>query len=70
MSRFDDLAQENLRQRNDLARTSRDVRQTAEGDVVIEYPRRLLLRAPAGHYFAVVVDDAGVLSTVDMGTSL
>ena len=51
-------------------RLQRDQRQAAEADVVIDGPRALKLRSPNGTYYALVVDDAGVLSTVNVGTSL
>ncbi len=41
-----------------------------DSDAVIETPRRLMLRSPDGHYWALTVDNAGVLGTVDMGTAL
>lgn len=57
-----------LKSRVDRAeRASSDADQT---DVVIEYPRRLMLRSPNGHFWAIGVDNAGALTTTDMGTSL
>ena len=41
-----------------------------QADVVVETPRRLMLRSPDGHYWALTVSNAGALGTVDMGTSL
>ena len=45
-------------------------RQQEDGDVIVEYPLRLMLRSPHGTFWAVTVDDSGALSTVNMGTSL
>jgi hypothetical protein len=41
-----------------------------DSDTVIETPRRLMLRSPDGHYWALTVSNAGVLGAVDMGTAL
>lgn len=39
-------------------------------DVVVETPRRLLLRSPDGHYWAIAVTNAGALTATDVGTTL
>jgi hypothetical protein len=57
-----------LRQRADESDRARA--RDLQNDVVIDGPRRLLLRSPGGTYFAVTVSDAGVLSTVNMGSKL
>lgn len=43
-------------------------RQLAE-DVVIDADRRLLLRSPSGTYWAITVNDAGGLSTTNVGVN-
>lgn len=63
-----DRETERLRRRIDEGDRARD-RQSQE-DVVVEDPRRLFLRSANGTFFALRVDDAGNLSTVNMGTSL
>jgi hypothetical protein len=55
--------------RSALERQSRDVELASTADVVIDATRRLLLRSPNGTYFALVVSDAGVISTVNMGAN-
>ena len=41
-----------------------------DSDAVIETPRRLMLRSPNGHYWALHVHDNGKIDTTDMGTEL
>lgn len=53
-----------------LDRQGRRQRDLEEGDIVIEEPRRLLLRSPNGTYFTLSVDDAGALTATDVGTKL
>lgn len=53
-----------------LARQQRQAAADAQEDVVIDGERRLLLRSPNGTYFGLTVDNAGALSTVNLGTSL
>ncbi|AYJ85779.1 hypothetical protein D3Y57_07070 [Sphingomonas paeninsulae] len=48
----------------------RAARDALESDVVLDGPRRLMLRSPNGTYFSVTVDNAGALHTVNLGTSL
>lgn len=54
--------------REEMDRMRRNQRDQNEGDVIIEYPRRLLLRSPNGKYWAISVSNAGVLSASDAGT--
>ena len=60
-----------IHDQKDLERNISNMRRDAERvlveDVVIEHPRRLLLRSPDGTYWAVGVGDDGVLSTTNMG---
>lgn len=70
MSRYEQIAQDLQRQRDRLDSADRKRRQDVEGDVVIDGPRRLLLRSPNGTYFSIGVSDAGVLTTTNMGTRL
>lgn len=69
MSGYQDFQRDNdrLRQRADASDRTRS--RDNQADVVIEDPRRLFLRSPNGTYFAVTVNDAGALSTVNMGTN-
>jgi hypothetical protein len=69
MSGYQDFQRDNdrLRQRADANDRTRN--RDNQADVVIEDPRRLFLRSPNGTYFSVSVDDAGTLSTVNMGTN-
>lgn len=53
-----------------IARQDRDIRRSAEEDVLIGDTRRLILRSPNGHYWSVTVTDAGALATTDLGTEL
>ncbi len=53
-----------------LSATDARVRAATEADVVIDGPRRLMLRSPDGTYWAVSVDNAGALATTNMGTTL
>lgn len=53
-----------------LDRQSKDIRENAEGDVVIEMPRRLFLRDTDGIYWQITVSTAGVLTTTNMGATL
>lgn len=62
--------QEQDEQEQRLRRLEQRGSRDGQEDVVIDYNRRLMLRSPNGHYWAVTVDNAGALSTVDMGTSL
>lgn len=48
----------------------RRVGQVEQADVLCEGGRRLILRSPNGHFWSVGVDNAGVLTTTDMGTTL
>lgn len=45
------------------------VDQIRQEDQVFDQERRLLLRSPNGTFFAIVVDDAGGLSTVNVGAN-
>ncbi|HEX8418818.1 MAG TPA: hypothetical protein VF638_02260 [Sphingomonas sp.] len=51
----------------ELGRMDRRTRDLSLEDVVIGLDRRLLIRSPNGTYFAIVVSDAGALSTVNVG---
>ena len=57
-----------------VERALRDVKIAIEDrdaeDVVIETPRRLLLRSPNGTYWSIGVTNAGVLTATNVGTSL
>lgn len=53
--------------RNEFDRQNRRQRDTEQGHVIIEDPRRLLLRSPNGHYWSIGVTDAGVLTATDVG---
>lgn len=56
--------------REDLEAQRRKQRELEEGDVIVEHPRQLLLRSPNGTFFALAVGDTGVLSAVNMGSTL
>jgi hypothetical protein len=58
------------RLRSEVAELRRKVRELEIDDVVIDNGRALKLRSPNGTYFGLVVDNAGALSTVSLGTSL
>lgn len=70
MSIISDLRQEQERNRVRTEEANRRQRNAAMEDLIVEVPRLLKLRSPNGTYFALHVDDAGVLSTVNMGSSL
>lgn len=54
--------------REEMDRMRRNQRDQNEGDLIVEYPRRLLLRSPNGKYWAISVSNAGVLSASDAGS--
>ncbi len=56
--------------RGQLEDQRRGLRAVQEEDVIVELPRRLLLRSPNGTFFAITVDDAGVVSALNVGTTL
>lgn len=43
-------------------------RRQAGSDVVIADDRRLILRSPNGHFWALTVGDTGTLAATDLGT--
>lgn len=53
----------------ELERQSNTLDRAAGEDVVIDDVRRLLLRSPNGTFWAITVDDAGGLATVNMGAN-
>ena len=65
--RYDVVVRDVQGLRGTLERQARALDDQAQEDVVIDGARRLLLRSPNGTYFALVVSDAGVISTVNMG---
>ncbi len=56
--------------RAELEDTKRKQMRLENEDLVVEFPRRLLLRSPNGTYFAITVDNAGALSAINVGTKL
>lgn len=58
------------RHRQRLDQLDRAREKDAQSDIIVEFPRRLLIRSPDGHYWAVTANNSGVLVTTDMGTSL
>lgn len=56
--------------RDQLQQLRQEQQRTNEEDVIIEHPRRLMLRSPDGHFWLLGVDNAGALTTTDMGTTL
>lgn len=66
-SRMEDDVGQLRRQSEDGARKARRL---GEDHVVIESPRKLLLRSPNGHYWDVQISNAGTVTLVDIGTEL
>ena len=56
--------------RAELERQRRKQREIEEADIVVEHPRRLLLRSPNGSYWALAVADNGTLTATDAGSRL
>ena len=50
-----------------IERLRRGAEQSEQSDLLIADPRRLFLRSANGTWFRLVVDDAGALSTVNVG---
>lgn len=50
--------------RNDEIQRADQLNRKARADVIVYPPERLILYSPNGTRYSVVVDDAGVLSTV------
>lgn len=67
MGAFTDLQNGADRIRQRVDDTERAHVRTAQEDVVIDVPRRLILRSPNGTHWSVTVDDAGKLFTLNMG---
>lgn len=67
MSAFQDQQRDTGRLRQRADQTDRERTRDLKSDVVIEDPRRLFLRSPDGTYFALSIDNAGVLSATNMG---
>lgn len=71
MSAFEDLQQSAARLRQRADEQDKQRRLNSQEDVVIEFPRRLFLRAPGGAFFQITVSDAGDLTaTAFAGTPL
>jgi len=51
-------------------RQARAQRGAEEGHVIIDGARELKIRSPNGTYWGIRVDNAGALSTVDLGSTL
>lgn len=49
--------------------TMNDAKQGHKNDIIINDERYLMIRSPNGHYWAISVSDAGVVSAVDKGTT-
>lgn len=56
--------------RRQVDRGNEAARRHQQEDVLIDGDRRLKLRSPNGHFWAVTVNNAGALATVDLGTEL
>ena len=54
----------------EINRLGREQRRADAQPVVVSPEHALYIRSPNGTYFSLAVDDAGVLSTVSVGTSL
>jgi hypothetical protein len=67
---IDEFRNEQRRHRQQLEGQRRDIKDALEGDVVIDGNRRLMLRSPNGHYWALSVGNTGTLAATDVGTSL
>jgi hypothetical protein len=46
------------------------LRQAEDNDVLIGDGRRLIVRSPNGHFWNLTVNNAGVISATDMGTTV
>lgn len=69
MSSFADNQRDTNRLRQRADETDRARSREKGEDVVIEDPRRLFLRSPNGTYWQIGVNDAGALTTINMGTN-
>jgi hypothetical protein len=54
--------------REELGRSNRRQRALEQDDIVVEHPRRIVLRSPNGHYWAISIHDDGTLAASDVGT--
>jgi hypothetical protein len=70
MTDFNDLQRDSGRLRQRVDAGDRAARRAAQEDVIVEYPRRLLLRSPDGTFFAIGVADNGTLTATNMGQTL
>lgn len=71
MHRGDRIEVRDARSRQEvLEHQNKEMRQFADGDLVIEAPRRLFLRDTDGIYWQITVSTAGVLTTTNVGATL
>jgi hypothetical protein len=53
-----------------LDQNSRQIKENAEGDIIVEMPRRLFLRDTDGIYWQITVSTTGVLTVTSVGATL